>query len=95
MRWKLQTESLRDFAQAIANLYRRDHPGNRKYVEETSLRTFMDNCNTDNDFRLAVKRTRPKSVQEAVTAAMQEECMRMTENRNLISRENNPVIPVY
>lgn len=55
----------------------------------------MDNCNADNDFRLAVKRTRPKSLQEAVTAAMQEECIRMTENRNLRSKENNPIRPVY
>lgn len=95
MRRKLPTESFRDFAQAIADLYRRAHPGNRDYVEEASLKTFMDNCNADNDFRLAVKRTRPKSLQEAVTAAMQEECIRMTENRNLRSKENNPIRPVY
>uniref|UniRef100_K1Q6B4 Uncharacterized protein n=1 Tax=Magallana gigas TaxID=29159 RepID=K1Q6B4_MAGGI len=55
----------------------------------------MDNCNADNDFRLAVKHTRPKSLQEAVTAVMQEECIRMTENRNLRSKENNPIRPVY
>lgn len=30
-----------------------------------------------------------------MTAAMQEECIRMTENRNLRSKENNPVRPVY
>ncbi|XP_062616013.1 uncharacterized protein LOC134277706 [Saccostrea cucullata] len=95
MRKKLQTESFRDFGQAIADLYRRAHPGNRDYVEEASLKTFMDNCNHDDDFRLAVKRTRPKSLQEAVTAAMQEECIRMTENRNLRNRENNPVRPIY
>lgn len=91
----LPTESFRDFAQAIADLYRRAHPGNRDYVEEASLKTFMDNCNADNDFRLAVKHTRPKSLQEAVTAVMQEECIRMTENRNLRSKENNPIRPVY
>lgn len=95
MRRKLPTESFRDFAQAIADLYRRSHPGNHDYVEEASLKTFMDNCNTDNDFRLAVKRTTPKSLHKAVTAAMQDECIRMTENRNLRSNENNPVRPVY
>ena len=95
MRRKLATESFRDFGQAIADLYRRAHPGNHDYVEEASLKTFMDNCNPNEDFRLAVKRTRPKNLQEAVTAAMQEECIRMTENKDVKNRENHPVRHVY
>jgi hypothetical protein len=43
-------------------LYGRVHPGNHDYVEEASLKTFMDNCNPNEDFRLAVKRTRPKNL---------------------------------
>lgn len=57
MRRELPTESFRDFAQAIADLYRRAHPGNHDYVKEASLKTFMDTCNADKGFRLAVKRT--------------------------------------
>ena len=87
LRKKLKTESFRDFGQAIADLYRRAHPSNRDYVEEASLKTFMDNCSDEEDFRLAVKRTRPKSLQEAVTSAMQEECIRMTENTKVADRK--------
>jgi hypothetical protein len=35
---------------------------------------FLDKCGQSEDFRLAVKRTRPKTLQEAVVNAMQEEC---------------------
>ena len=42
----------------------------------------MDNCSENENFRLAVKRTRPKTLEEAVTAAMQEECIRITESKN-------------
>ena len=45
------------------------------------MKTFMDNCSEIDDFRLAVKRTRPRTLQEAVTAAMQEECIRVSEDR--------------
>lgn len=50
-------------------------------VQQASLKTFLDNCSECVEFRLAVKRTRPKTIYEAVTAAMQEECIRLTENR--------------
>ena len=93
MRKKLKNESFRDFGQAIADLYRRAHPGNRDYVEEASLKTFLDNCSYEDDFRLAVKRTRPKTLQDAVTSAMQEECIRMTENMKV--REKKIERPVY
>jgi hypothetical protein len=66
LRRKRNTESYRDFGQAIADLYRRAHLNNRDYVEEASLKTFLDNCNVDEEFRLAVKRMRPNTLQEAV-----------------------------
>ena len=82
LRRKKGTESFRDFGQAIEDLYRRAYPDNREHVQESSMKTFMDNCSDTEDFRLAVKRTRPKTLQDAVTAAMQEECIRMTENQS-------------
>ena len=79
-RRKKGTESFRDFGQAIEDLYHRAYPENREHVQESSMKTFMDNCSDTEDFRLAVKRTRPKTLQDAVTAAMQEECIIMTED---------------
>ena len=82
LRRKKGMESFRDFGQAIEDLYRRAYPDNREHVQESSMKTFMDNCSDTEDFRLAVKRTRPKTLQDAVTAAMQEECIRMTEDQS-------------
>ena len=82
LRRKKSTESFRDFGQAIEDLYRRAYPDNREHVQESSMKTFMDNFSDTEDFRLAVKRTRPKTLQDAVTAAMQEECIRMTEDQS-------------
>ena len=82
LRRKKGTESFRDLGQAIEDLYRRAYPENREHVQESSMKTFMDNCSDTEDFRLAVKRTRPKTLQDAVTAAMQEECIRMTEDQS-------------
>ena len=93
LRKKGKDESFRDFGQSLADLYRRAHPNNRDYVEEISLKTFMDNCSDDDEFRLAVKRTRPTTLQEAVTAAMQEECIRLTENRKIREPRNHR--PIY
>ena len=92
LRRKRESESFRDFGQAIEDLYRRAYPSNREYVQESSMKTFMDNCSSDEDFRLAVKRTRPKTLQDAITASMQEECIRLTENRKS-KREYKP--PVF
>ena len=62
LRRKKGTESFRDFGQAIEDLYRRAYPDNRENVQESSMKTFMDNCSDcTEDFRLAVKRTRPKT----------------------------------
>ena len=46
------------------------------------------------DFRLAVKRTRPKNLQDAVTAAMQEECIRMSEDQKFPTNRINRR-PIY
>lgn len=40
----------------------------------------MDNCSEGSEFRYAVKRIRPKTLQNAITAAMQEESIRLGEN---------------
>lgn len=40
----------------------------------------MDNCSKDSDFRYAVKRIRAKTLQDTITAAMKEECIRLGEN---------------
>ena len=81
LRRKQGTELFRHFGQAIEDLYRRAYPDNPKHVQESSMKTFMDNCSDTEDFRLAVKRTRSKTLQESVTAAMQEECIRITEDQ--------------
>lgn len=82
LRRKKEGESYRDFAQCLEDLYRRAHPESREYVQECSLKTFLDNCSEMENFRLAVRRTRPKTLQEAVTAAMQEDCIRISEKQN-------------
>ena len=81
LRRKKESETFRDFGQAIEDLYRRAFPQNRDFVTESSLKTFLDNCSPNEDFRLSVKRTRPKTLSEAITAAMQEECIRFTESK--------------
>ena len=92
IRRKRDNETFRDFGQAIEDLYRRAYPDNREYVSESSMKTFLDNCSVSDDFRLAVKRTRPKTLAEAVTAAMQEECIRFTENKKLNPKTYHPQV---
>lgn len=77
LRKRQSGESLRDFGQAIEELYRRAYPENSDIVEEKAIKSFLDKCGQSEDFRLAVKRTRPKTLQEAVLNAMQEECLRV------------------
>ena len=79
LRKRQPCESLRDFGQAIEDLYRRAYPGNPEIVEENSIKVFLDKCGQSEDFRLAAKRTRPRTLQEAVVNAMQEECLRAGE----------------
>ena len=56
------------------------------------MKTFLDNCSGNDDFRLAVKRTRSKTLAEAVTAVMQEECIRFTENRKSAPKSLSPQV---
>jgi hypothetical protein len=42
-------ESLRDFGQAIEDLYRRAYPGNPEIVEENSIKAFLDKCGQSED----------------------------------------------
>lgn len=58
------------------------------------MKTFLDNCSASEEFRLAVKRTRPKTLDDAVTTAMQGECIRSTENKRYqVRKDYQP--PVY
>ena len=82
LRWKRKDETYREFGQVVEDLYRKAYPNNLDIVKEQSLITFLDNCHKSTDFRLAVKRTNPKTTQEAITNAMKEECLRLTENEN-------------
>ena len=82
-------ESLRDFGQAIEDLYRRAYPDNPEIVEENCIKFFLDKCGQSEEFRLAVKRTRPKTLQEAVINAMQEECLRAGEKD--LSKDGRPI----
>jgi predicted metalloprotease len=71
LRKRQDGESLRDFGQALEDLYRRAYPANPDIVEENAITAFLDKCGQFEDFRLAVKRTSPKTLQEAVVNAMQ------------------------
>ncbi|CAC5407655.1 unnamed protein product [Mytilus coruscus] len=95
MRRRRDKESLRDFGQALEDLCRRAYPGNPDIVEENAVKAFLDKCGQSEDFRLAVKRTRPKNLQEAVINAMQEECLRVGE-KDLVKDKpvNRPIYEV-
>lgn len=60
LREKRDTKSFRDFGQAIHDSYHRAYPDNRDYVQEGSVKTFLDNCSENADFPLAVKRFVPE-----------------------------------
>ncbi|MEW8548533.1 MAG: hypothetical protein AB2693_33955, partial [Candidatus Thiodiazotropha sp.] len=79
LRRKRKDETYREFGQAVEDLYRKAYPNNLDIVKEQAMITFLDNCHESTDFRLAVKRTGPKTIQEAVTNAMKEESLRLTE----------------
>ncbi|CAC5377716.1 TTN [Mytilus coruscus] len=86
---KQPEESLRDFGQAIEDMYRTAYPDTPEIVEEKSIKAFLDKCGQSEDFRLAVERTRPKTLQEAVNNSMREECLRAGEKD--LAREYKPV----
>lgn len=60
-------------------MYRRAYPVSPDVVQENSIRTFLDACGESEEFRVAIRRTKSKTLQEAVTSAMQEECIRINE----------------
>lgn len=93
MRRKRTNETFRDFGQAIEDLYRKSYPDNREYIKESSLKTFLDNCSEGSEFRYAVKRIRSKTLQDAITASMQEMCIRLGENsREHYARTNRRTV---
>ncbi|CAG2232061.1 unnamed protein product [Mytilus edulis] len=80
----------RDFGQAKEDLYRRAYPGNPEIVEENSIKAFLDKCAQSEDFRLAFKRTRHNTLQEAVINSMQDECLRVGE-KDLAGKHFKPI----
>ena len=81
LRRKQKNETYREFGQSIEDLHRKAYPDCAEIVGELSLSIFLDNCHESADFRLAVKRTRPKCLQDAVIAAIQEESLRQSEHQ--------------
>ncbi|CAC5404833.1 unnamed protein product [Mytilus coruscus] len=72
----------------------RAYPGSPEIVEDNSIQAFLDKCGQSEDFRLAVKRTRPNTLQEAVNNSMQEECLRVGEKD--LAKHFKPVQrPIY
>ncbi|CAC5397283.1 unnamed protein product [Mytilus coruscus] len=83
-------ESFRDLGQSIEDLYRRAYTSHPELVQENSIRSFLDACGESEEFRMFIRRTMSKTLQEAVSSAMQEECIRMNEgNVNKVNRRNN------
>lgn len=83
LRRKHVNKTFRDYGQAIEDLFIRAYSGNGACVDENSVKTFLDNCSENEEFRMSVKRTGPNTIQEAVTSATQEECIRLGEERSL------------
>ena len=79
LRRKQKDETFREFGQAVEDLYRKAYTNNMDIVKEQAMITFLDNCHESVDFRLAVTRTSPKTIQKAVINAMKEESLRLTE----------------
>ena len=91
LRRKKADENFRDFGQAVESLFRRAYPESLDVIRENALTTFLENCSDSADFRMAVKRTKPQTLQEAVKNAIQEECIRLGES----DKKNKPAKPVF
>jgi len=65
------------FGQAFEDLHRRAYPDKPNIVEEYAIKPCLDKCGESNRFHF--KRTQPRTLQEAITIAMQENCFRMGE----------------
>ena len=87
LRSKKSDENFRDFGQAVES-FRRAYSENLDVVRENTLTTFLENCSESADFRMAVKNTKPHTLQEAI----QEECIRLGESeKKNANRPNKPV----
>ncbi|CAG2233185.1 unnamed protein product [Mytilus edulis] len=75
--------------EAIEDLYCRAYPDSPEIEDENFIKTLLDKCGQSEDFRLAVKRTRPNTLHDAVINAMQEECFRVGEKG--ITKQFKPV----
>jgi len=62
------------------------YPDNADIVEDNTVESFLDRCGHSEEFRLVVKRTRPKTLQQAMNNAIQEECLMLGERH--LAREN-------
>lgn len=60
---RLPGESLRDFGQAIEDVYRRAYHGHPDIIEGNAIKSFLDKYGQSEDFRLAIKRIRIKTLQ--------------------------------
>ena len=72
----------------MESLFRRAYPDSLDVIRENALTTFLENSA---DFRMAVKRTKPQTLQEAVKNAIQEECIKMGESEKSMSKQSKPV----
>ena len=71
LRRKKSDENFRDFGQAVESLFRGAYPESLDVIRENALTTFLENCSDSADFRVAVKCTKPQTLQEAVKNAIQ------------------------
>jgi len=53
-------ESFRNLGQVIEDLFRWAYPNNPETVQESSIKYFLDSYGESEEFRLAVRRTKPK-----------------------------------
>ncbi|KAH3815522.1 hypothetical protein DPMN_144049 [Dreissena polymorpha] len=89
---KAENETYRELAQSIKDLLRKAYPDCSEQVGELLLNTFLSNCHDSDDFTVSVKRTRQKNLQDAVTAAIQEECLRQTEREKQTAEHNSGLV---
>ena len=93
LRRRKSDENYRDLGQAVEKFFRRAYPENLDVVRENALTTVLENCSDSADFRMAVKRTRPQTLQDAVKNVIQEECIRLGESEK--QSTSKPTRPVF
>ncbi|CAC5364643.1 unnamed protein product [Mytilus coruscus] len=80
-------ETFRDLGQSIEDLYRRAYPASPDTVQENSIKTFLDAYGESEEFRLSVRRSRPKTLQDAVTSAMEKEYIRLSKRHKISAKK--------